>query len=114
MVEFRWTPDVKIPVLDGGRDITISASSHIYYSDAPGFSVNSTDIYSKEQVIQDFRNYFIVNFYGDSRMASPMSIWHSQVVLITNPNDTSKLTRDADAKQKLGDGWIVIPTAPLP
>ena len=113
--EFQWTDDVYRPdVLGGGRDNTISTNSHIYYSDAPGCNDNDTMEFTKFQQVYNFRNYFLVSFYGVSRMASDMARWHSQVVLITNPNDASKLTRDADNKQKLGDGWITIPTAPIP
>ena len=57
-----------------------------------------------------FRDRVIVKIGGDWHQCSPFLTWHAQFWM--SPKDAIYLTRSSVTFQKLGAGWIVVPTVP--
>jgi hypothetical protein len=109
--QYQWHNDTT-----GGKDITISADSHIYLSDGPGIygdNIPSSALYKGYLQSLDFINSFSVQLYGEKYQVSNYQKWHSQIRVILNPNDSTKLIRGDSEDQLLGNGWIDIPLTPF-
>jgi len=91
------------------EDLTPSAQGHIYDIDAPGYTSDQRPEGTLGlALLANFRQQCSVKLYERDFMCSDYFRWHSQVVLDASAQP-GKFKRAAGL-QKLGSGWIEIPT----
>jgi hypothetical protein len=100
-----WTGD---DIDNDDEDLTVSSNNHIYSTDGPGFPTNLRAVLADASLyVGDFREWVEVKLDGCYYQCSDYYKWHARTYVI--PKDSLYMTRDDPGKQKLGEGWIVVP-----
>ena len=106
-----WDPDDMAN--DEDEDVSPD-NDHIYQLDIPGFLVRLRTILDIDgdykALVINLKQRVMVKIDGVWYQCSNYYKWHSQTY--TKPKDSTYMTRDDVNKQKLGSGWISIPTNP--